>query len=227
MSAPTMSASIGGKGSRTIQEDLRRRLLALEYEEFAGCVCRLLEALGYEEARLSGRREWKGYNRPGGGGWDAEATLPGGLSPRRVVAQIKQFDALPVHQRQVDELRGAALRAGAAEALLVTTSAFSDVVRANAAPPDSYGTQVAPVRLIDGEELTGLMVRHRLGVRESGRGGKRGLEIDQNFFDGPSARSGKPAAPERPAPATWRVTVRVVRGSCSSTRRSGRAEGGR
>ena len=93
----------------------------------------LLEALGYEDARPTGRRAWKGYNRPGGGGYDLEAVLPGGMAPRRVVAQIKQFDALAVHQRSVDELRGACLRAGAAEALLVTTSAFSDVVRRQAA----------------------------------------------------------------------------------------------
>ena len=149
---------------------LRVLLLAMEYEDFAKCVCRLLEAIGYQDARPAGRTGWKGYNRPGGGGWDIEAALPGGLVPRRVVVQAKQFDGLTVHQRNVDELRGACLRAGASEALLVTTSAFSAVVRKAAASPSQAGGLAAPVRLIGGEELLALMVRHRIGVRRSGRG---------------------------------------------------------
>jgi len=212
----------------TIADQLRRRLLALDYPTFARCACVLLEAIGYEDARPAGRREWKGYNRPGGGGYDLEAVLPGGLAPRRVVAQIKQFDVLAVHQRSVDELRGACLRAGAAEALLVTTSAFSEVVRKQAAAPDPSGASVAPVRLIDGQELLGLLIRHRLGVRESSggrarvQGGARRLEIDEAFF-GNLAAPRTPAdtvngivpgatPPRRPhcsAPLTWSVTVLI------------------
>ena len=225
----------------TIADQLRRRLLGLDFPAFARCACVLLEAIGYEDARPAGRREWKGYNRPGGGGYDLEAALPGGLTPRRVVAQIKQFDQLAVHQRSVDELRGACLRAGAAEALLVTTSAFSAVVRKQAAAPDPSGTLVAPVRLIDGQELLGLLIRHRLGVRESVdvqarlRGGMRRLEIDEAFFQ--SLTDQKPpadpvntivpaeAAPRPPhgsTPLTWSVTV-LISGSrdvmCSGKRR--------
>jgi len=212
----------------TIADQLRRRLLALDYPAFARCACVLLEAIGYEDARPAGRREWKGYNRPGGGGYDLEAHLPGGLAPRRVVAQIKQFDQLAVHQRSVDELRGACLRAGAAEALLVTTSAFSAVVRKQAAAPNPSGALVAPVRLIDGQELLGLLIRHRLGVRESVdvharlRDGMRRLEIDETFFQSVTGQeppadpvskmvSGE-AAPKPPygsAPLTWSVTVRI------------------
>jgi hypothetical protein len=222
----------------TIADQLRRRLLALEYPAFARCVCSLLEGLGYEDARPAGRREWKGYNRPGGGGYDLEAALPGGVASRRVVAQIKQFDALAVHQRSVDELRGACLRAQAAEGLLVTTSAFSAVVRKQAAAPDHSRALVAPVRLIDGQELLGLLIRHRLGVRESvdvrerGRGGARRLDIDEAFF-GNLAAPGTPAdtvnrivpgaTPPRPpygsAPLTWSVTV-LISGSRKETRSS-------
>ena len=171
----------------TIADQLRQRLLALEYPAFARCLCVLLEALGYEEAKPAGRQEWKGYNRPGGGGYDLEAVLPGGLSPRLTVAQIKQFDGLNVHQRSVDELRGACLRRGAAEAVLITTSAFSQVVRKHAAERVASGTLVAPVRLIDGKELLGLLIQHRLGVREVNRwerahGVAYRLEVDEAFF---------------------------------------------
>ena len=226
----------------TIADQLRRRLLGLDFPAFARCACVLLEAIGYEDARPAGRREWKGYNRPGGGGYDLEAALPGGLTPRRVVAQIKQFDQLAVHQRSVDELRGACLRAGAAEALLVTTSTFSAVVRKQAAAPDPSGALVAPVRLIDGQKLLGLLIRHRLGVRESVdvqarlRGGMRRLEIDEAFFQ--SLTDQKPpadpfntivsaeAAPRLPhgsAPLTWSVTV-LISGS-RDVMRSGKRRG--
>jgi len=230
----------------TIADRLRRHLLALDYPAFARCACVLLEALGYEDARPAGRREWKGYNRPGGGGYDLEAVLPGGLAPRRAVAQIKQFDRLAVHQRSVDELRGACLRAGAAEALLVTTSAFSDVVRKQAASPDRAGALVAPVRLIDGQELLGLLIRHRLGVRERMgvhervRGGTRRLEIDEVFFESlivqeTPAASDNGATPDAAAPKpnrrfdppVWRVTV-LISGTPQETRSGkGRKQNGR
>ena len=176
----------------TVADQLRQRLLALEYPAFARCLCVLLEAFGYEEARPAGRQEWKGYNRPGGGGYDLEAVLPGGLAPRLAVAQIKQFDGLNVHQRSVDELRGACLRRGGAEAVLITTSAFSQVVLKRAAELGASGTLVAPVRLIDGKELLGLLIRHRLGVREidvreRAHGGAYRLEIDEAFFQKMSA----------------------------------------
>jgi len=148
-----------------LADRLHCRLLDLDFPAFAFCVCRLLEALGYQDVHLAGRREWKGYNKPGGGGYDLEATLPGSLSSRRIIAQIKQFDGLRVHQRSVDELRGACLRVGAAEALLITTSAFSKVARAGAAAPGGAGSPVAPVRLMDGDELAALLIRHQIGVK--------------------------------------------------------------
>lgn len=220
----------------TIADQLRCRLLALDYPAFARCLCVLLEALGYEEAHPAGRREWKGYNRPGGGGYDLEAVLPGGLSPRRVVAQIKQFDGLRVHQRSVDEVRGACLRAGAAESLLITTSAFSEVVRKRAASKhdaslDLVVAPVAPVRLIDGQELLSLLISHRLGIRERVQGGTRRLEMDDAFFREVSTRdisaeSSGPAGAATPTPREssgrkssrrgnsmkprWRVTIHIA-----------------
>ncbi len=154
-----------------LEEQIHGRLLGLDFPAFALCLCRLLQALGYQDVHLSGRREWKGYNKPGGGGYDLEATLPGpvlpgSLSPRRVIAQVKQFDGLRVHQRSVDELRGTCLRLGAAEAMLITTSAFSKVVRAGAAAPGGASSPIAPVRLMDGDELIALLIRYRLGVKE-------------------------------------------------------------
>ena len=182
---------------QSLAEQLHSRLLNLDFPAFALCLCRLLQALGYQDVHLAGRREWKGYNKPGGGGYDLEATLhgsllPGPLSARRVIVQIKQFDGLHVHQRSVDELRGTCLRVGAAEALLITTSAFSKVVRAGATAPGNAGSPVAPVRLMDREELIALLIHHFLGVKKDKSStiknlkgkklaGKR-WEIDDTFF---------------------------------------------
>ena len=172
---------------RTIVNQLRLRLLALDYPSFARCACKLLEALGYEKARPAGRKEWKGYNRPGGGGYDIEAVLPGGLVPRRVLVQLKQYDAPSIRQRNVDELRGACLRVGGAEAVLITTSSFSKVVKASQASGSQGAAereipQLVPVRLIDVQELLGLLIHCRLGVCERGQGVTRRLEIDEAFF---------------------------------------------
>lgn len=227
-SAPYRFASSPG----SIADQLRQHLLALDYPAFARCVCVLLDVLGYEEARQSGRQEWKGYNRPGGGGYDLEATLAGGLVPRRVVVQIKQYDTLNVYQRNVDELLGACLRSGAAEAILVTTSSFSKVVqRARSAISDAATVEapngwIAPVRLIDGRELLGLMIRHRLGVRETNKGGTQRLAIDETFFGAIAAKKvsgskgtalsstfattlGKPAFPRNPAPTRVHLTIHI------------------
>ncbi len=182
-----------------LADQLQCRLLDLDFPAFALCLCRLLQALGYQNVHLAGRREWKGYNKPGGGGYDLEATLPSGLlpltagmTPRRVIVQIKQFDGLHVHQRSVDELRGTCLRVGAAEALLITTSAFSKVVRTEAAAPSGVGSPVAPVRLLNGDELIALLIRHRLGVKEcktstvkklaDKKPGDKQWKIDDTFF---------------------------------------------
>ena len=201
-----------------IRHQLRRCLLALSYHAFARCLCLLLVRLGYEDTQPAGRTRWKGHNREGG--YDIEAWLPMGVGRRRVVVQAKQFDARPVFRRSVDELRGTCLRAGATEALLVTTSTFSPVVRQHQA---QAGSQVAPVRLLDGEELTDLMLRHRLGVREEAEAspaGPRRLEIDHPFFDGLDRRyagrssTGKrqgATPPHEPGAGhpRWLVTIRV------------------
>lgn len=201
-----------------IQDQLRRRLLALDFHAFARCLCLLLTRLGYQEVRLAGRTQWKGRNRSGG--YDIEAALPAGVGRRRIIVQVKQFDTLPIFQRSVDELRGACLRAGAAEALLITASTFSPVVLRNAA---SAGTQVAPVRLLAGGELLDLLVRHRVGVREE-RGPAarpRRLGLDEAFFGGlaqtrPALSSRTSAGTERriaqrdrDGRPSWLLTIRV------------------
>jgi hypothetical protein len=147
----------------------------------------LLEKMGYEDIRLSGRRDWKGKNREGG--YDLEAGQPvgpgGTLGRRRVLIQLKQFDEhQPVHHRTVDQLRGACLRVGASECLLVTTGPLAPSV--DRSPLRLFEPTVAPVRFVDGDALIDRMLVHRIGVWEEpgeGREAPARFGIDGAFFD--------------------------------------------
>ncbi len=162
------------KPETPLRRELRRRLLALPYRAFLQVAVHLLKEQGYTAARPTGRDQWKGRNTSGG--WDAEADFQAGtLGTMRCIAQVKQFDTLVVAQRQVDELRGTCLRAGAHQAVLITLSTFSPVAR-KAAPAEA---SIAPVRLIDGDELLGMLIGSHLGVRRRRDGT---WTLDEDYF---------------------------------------------
>jgi hypothetical protein len=157
-----------------LRRELRQRLLLLPYRACLQVVIHLLSAQGYTRVLPAGRERWKGRNSAGG--WDIEAELETRLTGRlRAIAQVKQFDTLPVQQRSVDELRGVCLRAGAHQALLVTLSTFSSVAEQAA----QVERRIAPVRLIDGEALLDLLLTHGIGVKSEGDG----LAPDDGYFD--------------------------------------------
>lgn len=161
-----------------LSAQVRKQLLDLPYSAFLSVIIQLLERQGYRKVRLLGRKGFVGRNRSGG--WDLEAVAPGhqGLTPgeagSRCIIQVKQFNDLTVQQRTVDELRGCILRAGAGVGLLITTSRFSPVAQEAA-----QASSLAPVVLLNGEELISLLIRQRLGVCQK-PGGKWG--IDAQFF---------------------------------------------
>jgi len=156
-----------------LQRALRKELAALDFAGFAKCAGLALRASGYRDVQV--RRTGKdGRNRDGG--WDMDANFRAGLLSMKAIAQVKQYDGVPVQKRYVDELRGSMLRSGAHQGILITLSTFSEAAKAAAA----CGT-IAPVHLIDGEELTEVLIAHGIGVAEGGRGS---LRIDKRFFGG-------------------------------------------
>jgi len=174
-----------------LQQSLRARLLNLNFHAFARCMSDLLKLVGYDEVELAGRTNWKGRNKEGG--YDLVALTPDRFSalvavgatapkPRRtVIVQLKQYGPdLLVHQRCVDELRGACLRTGASEALLITTSGFSYVAQEQAATLAREKVPLAPVQLVDGPALLRALVAHRIGVTEDPAGN---LVLDATYFD--------------------------------------------
>lgn len=154
------------KSIQLLLDQLHRRLLELPFDAYLKLLSLLLTRLGYDNVQLAGRTDWKGRNK--GGGYDLTATLPGGLYPRRIVIQAKQFDKdSRIFQRQADELRGAALRVGATEALLITSGSVSKSI-------DVSGLHL-PVRIIGGEQLLDLLVLYRIGATPRG-------EFDESIF---------------------------------------------
>lgn len=149
---------------------LRQRLLELPFDAYLKIVALLLARLGYKDVQLAGRTDWKGRNR--GGGFDLVASIGGELSSRRVVAQVKQFDTdSRIFQRQADELRGVAIRSGAAEALLITSGPLSASI-----DQEGLALPLAPVRLIGGDLLVDLLTSHQIGVTANGG-------LDENLFE--------------------------------------------
>ncbi len=149
--------------SSRLPAELRERLLALPYRAFLQAVIHLLSAQGYGRVVPAGRSGFKGRNRAGG--WDLEAQDRIDGETFRCIVQAKQIGARAIYQRQVDELRGAALRAGADEALLVTLSIFSPPARLAVLA----GARLAPIRLVDGQALVEQMVEHQIGICLDGR----------------------------------------------------------
>ena len=132
-------------------------LLALPFPAFALLVAQLLKRLGYEEVSLRGTTARRGRNRYGG--LDIEAFINVGLTKSRVICQLRQYDREPVSRLNIDVLRGAMLRTGAIQGLLVTTSTFAPA----AIEAAQAAQHLAPVRLIAGEELAHLVQSHGLG----------------------------------------------------------------
>ena len=135
----------------------------------------------------------------------------------------------------MDEARGASLRAGASAALLISTGSVSQTIAHKETLPLA---PIAPVSVVDGDELAVLCVRFGVGVVpvEDGRtaeaGASSSVVLDAPFFDrlartatgnGPSdfrsPVSDTLPLPEPDAPPTVFLSVRV---SLSGDERGGK-----
>lgn len=198
-------------------DDLRRqlyeRLQRLPFPAFVECVSHTLEACGYTgvETHRTGR---KGKNA--GGGWDLDATLNSGLSSGRALVQVKHSPGQKLVQcRCVDELRGATLRTGAGEGILVTSGSFSPIAVKAAA-----GCSSPPVHLLDGERLAELMRRHFVGLRRATTDPEDPDRwvLDANYFDSLGS-DGFTASPSKCMTGiTVTITVQAGESVCSVLR---------
>lgn len=180
-----------------LPQTISQRLLELPFDAFAALIARLLPALGYRNVQIAGRRDFRGRNgRDGTSGYDLTATREG----RGALIQLKQFGVdRRVYQRTINELLGATLRSGAAEALLITTGCISPSV-----DRDSHRlAPIAPVLTLSGAELIERLIRHHIGVTRAGT-------IDEALLN----RLTKAAKGNRPGDGTaptFMVTVGIQR----------------
>ncbi len=137
-----------------LAQTLREELLSLSFHAYEECLRQLLVSLGYADVKLMGCRA--GSRKTTHGGLDVQAYTEMGLTRLSIVAQVKQYTQ-PVPRRFVDELRGAMLRAGAGQGILITTSTFSQ-----AAKKAVMVDRTAPIRIIEGQELVSLLIQNRI-----------------------------------------------------------------
>ena len=125
----------------------------LHYTEFEHLVVRLLTSLGFEVIH---------WGKSGDGGVDVRGFEPSPLGKRPVIVQAKRYgESNHVGPGTVQALRGA--RFPGEHAYLVTTTSFTSGAAAAAT-----ASGFEPVELVDGEQLTDLLLRQAIGVvRES------------------------------------------------------------
>ena len=183
-----------------VRSALHEQLFSLSFHAFEACISELLAKLGYTEVRLLGRTHWKQYTKHGG--CDLEARAATGITAERLIMQLKQYHR-PVSRRFVDELRGTMQRQGAGLGLIIATSRFSTVAHRAA-----ESNQIAPVRLVDGEELLDLLFTHRIGVwSETYPDGGVWWHVDEPYFANLNKRFPGRPRPVVPTPAPVQLTL--------------------
>jgi restriction endonuclease Mrr len=132
------------------------RLLRLSPTEFEHSIARLVSAMGFSNVTVTGGA--------GDGGVDVTATkMDDWGKPVMHVVQVKRYRK-PVGRRVIDELGGVLHRERYPHGILVTTSDFSSQALEAA-------KGVSNLRLVNGAELVGLMLKHGVGLR-AGRYGE-------------------------------------------------------
>lgn len=166
-----------------VREKLLEVLVTLDISQFERCIALLLHALEYDGVKIMRSPDLKRHSHKGRnahGGFDL-AACSSSFSSCLTLIQVKQYRR-PVSRRFVDELRGAMLRHGAQQGLLITTSTFPTNAQFSA-----HENQLLRIRLIDGEQLVDLLFQHHLGVRYKERTNKSGKSrfvwrLDRKFF---------------------------------------------
>ena len=141
------------KINQATREQLHSLLLAMPFDRFEALIGELLIRMGFDESTVTVTR------RSRDGGIDVTGVYRAtGLTGVSAAVQAKKWKG-NVGSRIVTELRGS-LQVHQ-QGIIITTSDFSKGAQAEALAPNK-----THIGLINGEELVGLLVRHKVGVRE-------------------------------------------------------------
>jgi len=137
-----------------LTNELLARLKKVSPAFFEKVVVELLVKVGYGGSRADAG---KAIGRSGDGGIDG-IIKEDKLGLDVVYIQAKRWDSNPVGRPDVMQLVGALQAQRANKGIFITTSRFTDDAR-------SYVSQIgSKIVLIDGEQLTNLMIEHDVGV---------------------------------------------------------------
>lgn len=118
---------------------------------FERLIASLLDAMGYDDARVTSPSNDKGV--------DVVANIKLGISSVREVVQVKRHKG-NIHRPVLDALRGSLHRFSAVRGTIITTGGFaSGTIKA------AFEAGAAPITLIDGETLVNLLMENNIGVR--------------------------------------------------------------
>lgn len=182
---PSASIASNAQGTKTPEEridaaaleidgQLRTQLLQQIMEAspafFESLIVDLLIGMGYGGDRAEAGRRIGGT---GDGGVDGVIDQDA-LSLDMIYLQAKRYKAdNTIGEGQIREFSGGLLGRGASKGVFVTTSSFSTAAR-------SFAQAMRQQRLvlIDGEELTRLMVKHNVGVRSERKVELKKIDLD-------------------------------------------------
>ena len=145
------------KREATVRKDLHKHLLQMDPIAFEHLVAQVLEAMDYEDVKVTGPS--------GDAGVDVVADIELGVTSVREVVQVKRHKRT-ILTKDVAALRGSLFKFGAVRGIIVTTSGFP-----RGAKEDAFAQGVAPITLIDGKKLIDLLTKHDIGVC------KRSIEV--------------------------------------------------
>lgn len=161
-------------------EAFRARLMELDPYHFEHFVKELLEAMDYEDVRVTKVSNDKGV--------DVIARVHFGITEITEVVQVKRTENT-ITRPKIDELRGALPYHKAIRGTIMSLGSF-----AKGAQEGALFHGAAPITLIDGKRLLDLCIRHQVGVRRSP---VELYEIDEAFF---AEKFGREEADHSPEP---------------------------
>ena len=153
-------------------DDILDSLKSVSPSRFEQIVVNLLEKIGY------GNGKWVGG--PGDGGIDGIIERDP-LGFEKIGIQAKRYDTQKVGEPEIRDFNTALDLIGAPTGVVVTTSTFNNAAKQAAKTVSASDDKF--IRLIDGQELARLMIRHNVGVvTEKTYEVKK---LDENFFSDP------------------------------------------
>lgn len=144
---------------------LKDRLGKMQPSRFEHLVRDLLEAMGYEDVRVTGAS--------GDRGIDVVATVQFGITTITEVVQVKRHRNT-IGRQVLDQLRGALPYHKAIRGTLISLGSFSSGCKNAALFPGA-----APIGLIDGDHLLDLLFDHKIGIKDRPA---TLYELDESYF---------------------------------------------